>query len=190
MNWINIAILLVTAGVAADNLQFARLSRVGFSVLKDHKFVLILLLLFIIQNEMLILGNATGIWTEPLMKGSEQWAAIGILVTMGIRMLQELSSKNREIRCASFETRDVLALAFSTSIYVFAFGCATHWLQVNEQETRISIMLLIFLFLTGGLLPGEFHYDKLLKWIHTMTAFLVLAGTFILLAQKFRGIVK
>lgn len=187
MNWVHIAILLVTAGIAADNLQFAGLSGVGFSLLRNHKWILILLLLFIIQNEMLILGNVIATWTEPLMKGGQQWAAIGILASMGLKMLQELFSRNKAMRSASFETNDVLVLGFSTSIYVFAFGCATHWLRVDEQQARISILLLIFLFLAAGLLLGGFHYNKLLKRIHTVAAFLVLAGAVILSVQKFKS---
>lgn len=178
--------MLVTIGIAADNLVVAGLSGNGFSMVRHHKWVFILLLLFIIQNEMLILGNETAIWTQSMMNGQQQWIAIGILMSMGLKMLQESFSGNKEIRSGSFAANNFLLLGFSTSIYVFAFGCAVHWLKINDRESRISILILISMFLVGGLFLGRHHYDKLLKRIHTMSVLLVLTGAVILFIEKFK----
>jgi hypothetical protein len=55
----------------------------------------------------------------------------------------------------------------------------------SGQEFRSCFLYSFFLL---GLLLGGFRYDKLLKRVQTMTAFLVLAGAIILLAQKFKGL--
>ena len=185
VNWITTAFFLVAIGVAADNLVIAGLSGSGFSILHHHKWVLILLLVFIIENEMLILGDKIGGWTQALLQGQQQWVAIGIFISMGIKMFQELLTKNKAIRSYSFATNGFLELGFSTSIYVFAFGCAAHWLDIGDTEARILILLLIGAFLIIGLFLGKNHHDKLLGRIHILTVLFVFTGAVILFIEKF-----
>jgi putative Mn2+ efflux pump MntP len=185
VNWITIAFFLVTTGVAADNLVLAGLSGCGFSIFRHHKWVLILLLCFIIQNEMLILGRNMGEWTQGWLQGQQQWVAIGIFMSMGIKMFQELQSSIKETGSTGLATRNFLMLNFSTSFYVFAFGCAVHWLRISDSKARIAILLLIGVFLIAGLFLGKNHCDKLLKTIHTLTVLFVLIGAVILFIEKF-----
>ncbi|MEB0262933.1 MULTISPECIES: manganese efflux pump [unclassified Mucilaginibacter] len=166
----NIALILIAAGVAADNLVLAFVSGNGMAVFKlarveepkskvksPHLF-LILGLLFIIQNMVLFYGKWFGLFTKGILKGEEQLIAIGLLFSMSIRMLQELKKKNSTAKQVALDTRHFLEIGLGTSIYVFAFGCALNWLNLDHRVVILALLSLTVLFLIAGILLGEHHF--------------------------------
>lgn len=178
-----IAFLLISIGVAAQNLFLSALSGAGFSVLHNHKWIVILVLFFIIQNELIDISNSTAISITPFFNGRQQQTAIFILAIIGARIVQQLFFLRKRINCFQFTPKDFLEFGFSASLQVFSFGFAANWLEVSEW--RRSIVLFILISLIGGLLIGRFHYQKLLIVIYVLCASLFLTGLVILLIKQF-----
>jgi putative Mn2+ efflux pump MntP len=198
----NIALILIAAGVAADNLVLAFVSGNGMSVFKlssreepkskvvsPHWF-LILALLFIIQNMVLFYGNWFGLFTKGMLKGEEQLIAIGLLFSMGMRMLQELKIKNRTAKQIFLNSRYFLEIGLGTSVYVFAFGCALNWLDLNHQVATLALLSLIILFLIAGTLLGKYHFEKAFKYLNTIAPFLVMTGSILLIMDLLKNNIK
>lgn len=198
----NIALILIAAGVAADNLVLAFVSGNGMAVFKlarreepkstarSPHWLLILALLFILQNMVLFYGKWFGLFTKGMLKGEEQLIAIGLLFSMGIRMLQELKLKNSAAKEILFSTRHFLEIGLGTSIYVFAFGCALSWLDLDHRVIILALLSLIILFLTTGTLLGKYHFEKTFKYLNKISAFLVMAGSILLIIELLKNNIK
>ena len=198
---VNIALIFVATGVAADNLMIAGISGNGFALFKllqsdtingnpqirNSNWFLMPVFVFIIQSEVVQYGDWFGVFTEKILNGNEQWWAIAMVVSMGVRMLQELKMKNTILLHLSFETNTVLGLALSTSIYVFAFGCSMHWLNMNDRNASYMLLPQVIFFLITGMVLGKYHFIKTLKWLHISAAILVITGSVILIVQKLNG---
>jgi putative Mn2+ efflux pump MntP len=198
----NIALILIAAGVAADNLVLAFVSGNGMAVFKSARmeapktkvksphWFLILGLLFIIQNMIMFYGKWFGGFTKGMLKGEEQLIAIGLLFSMSIRMLQELKTKNNAAKQVALDTRHFLEIGLGTSIYVFAFGCALNWLNLNHRLIMLALLSLIILFLITGTLLGKYHLEKIFKCLNTIAAFLVMAGSLLLMIELLKNNIK
>jgi len=180
----DLSLMLIALGIASDNLMLAALSGNGFTLLRNHKWVLILLLMFIIQNQVLLYSDWFGGFTKNWLNGSTPWMGIGIMLSIGLKMIQELKIKNQSFQNFHFDTGNVLTLAAGTSIYVFAFGCVANWLDVSDRAMNLSLLPLIASFLIGGLLLGKFHRIRILKVMHGVCVMMVLLGVALLFIQK------
>ncbi len=198
----NIALLLIAAGVAADNLVLAFVSGNGMAVFKSARmegqkpairppnWLLILGLLFIIQNMVLFYGKWFGLFTKGMLKGEEQLIAIGLMFSMSIRMLQELKTKNSTAQQVALDTRHFLEIGLGTSIYVFAFGCALNWLNLDHRVVILALLSLIVLFLIAGTLLGKYHFEKTFKYLNTIAPFLVMTGSALLIIELLKNNIK
>jgi len=194
----NIALILIAAGVASDNFALAFVSGNGMSVFKSARTqepkstarLLVLGLLFIIQNMVLLYGNWFGLFTKGMLKGEEQLIAIGLLFSMGIRMLQELKIKNSTTTEVLLSTRHLLEIGLGTSVYVFAFGCALNWLNLDHRVIFLALLSLIILFLIAGTLLGKYHFEKTFKYLNKISAFLVMAGCILLIIELLKNNIK
>lgn len=198
----NIALICIAAGVAADNLVLAFVSGNGMAVFKSAQmeepkstvrtphWLLILGLIFIIQNMVLFYGKWFGLFTKGMLKGEEQLIAIGLLFSMSIRMLQELKIKNGAAKEVLLSTRHFLEIGLGTSIYVFAFGCSLNWLNLDHRVVILALLSLIILFLIAGTLLGKYHFEKTFKYLNTIAAFLVMAGSILLIIELLKNNIK
>ncbi|WDF75936.1 manganese efflux pump [Mucilaginibacter sp. KACC 22773] len=188
--------------MAADNLVLAFVSGNGMAVFKSARaerpkptvrpphWLLILGLLFIIQNMVLFYGKWFGLLTKGMLKGEEQLIAIGLLFSMSIRMLQELKLKNSAVKQAILNTWDFLEIGLGSSVYVFAFGCALNWLNLDHRVVILTLLSLIALFLIAGTLLGKYHFEKTFKYLNKTAAFLVMAGSALLIIELLKNNIK
>ncbi len=188
---INIIIILIATGIAADNLMIAAICGNGlasFSIfkykIKNHKWVLLLLFVFIVEYQVLQCGSWCSDLTQKSIKGIGEWVASGILLAIGVTMLFELKTKNRVSLYLSLDVKSFLHLVLGTSVYVFSFSFCMHLLNINERNEQLTILPLLIVFLIGGLFLGKYHFDKTLRWINPVAALMVLAGGIILMVQK------
>jgi len=198
----NVALILIAAGVAADNLVLAFVSGNDMAVFKLARmenpkstippphWLLILGLFFIIQNMVLFYGEWFGLFTIGVLKGEQQLIAIGLLFSMSIRMLQELKTKNSTAKQVLLSTRQFLEIGLGTSIYVFAFGCALNWLNLDHRVVILALLSLIILFLIAGTLLGKYHFKKTFKYLNTIAAFLVMTGSILLIIELLKNNIK
>lgn len=198
----NVALIMIAGGVAADNLVLAFVSGNGMGVFKlahaekpkptvrPPHWLLILGLLFIIQNMVLFYGKWFGLFTKGMLKGEEQLIAIGLLFSMSIRMLQELKTKNGAAKQVILSTGNFLEIGLGTSIYVFAFGCTLNWLNLDHRVVILALLSFIALFLIGGTLLGKYYFEKTFKYLNKIAAFLVMAGSVLLIIELLKNNVK
>jgi putative Mn2+ efflux pump MntP len=189
----NIALVALAAGVASDTLLIAFVSGNSIAMFKllgskeqklkarNIRWLFIFTLLFIIQNMVLIYGYWFGQFTKGMLKGEERLVAIGLLFSMGIRMIQELKVKNETSKQISLDTQRFLEVASGTAIYVFAFGCAICWLNMDRQLVSFLLLSLLILSLISGITLGKYHFEKTFKYLNTLSAFLVIAGSLCLI---------
>ncbi|MCO5951183.1 manganese efflux pump [Mucilaginibacter flavidus] len=191
----NIALIFIAAGVAADNLVIAFVSGNGMAIFRESRmedpkqtvrpprWLLLFFLLFIIQNMVFFYGKWFGLYTTHILSGQEQLIAIGLLFSMSIKMAQELKRKNGTVKQVLFDTQDFLEIGLGTAVYVFAFGCALNWLQLDRLIFILSLLVFTGIFLLGGALLGKYHFEKTFKYLNTVSVFLVMIGSVLLIIE-------
>lgn len=177
-----LAFQLISIGVAADNLLVSNITGKGFSMLSNHKWILILLLLFIIQNQVLIYGDWFALLIQP---PGRQWLASGIITAMGIKILQETKMKSDMIKNLSLGSGHLFSYSLTSSIYVFILGCCAHWLQVEQTHVMKGFLPFVPLFMLLGLALGKYHCNKILISMNVVAGLLVLAGGILCIVQVF-----
>jgi|GEM_PF-3189727 len=197
-----IAMIFIAAGIAGDNLVLAFVSgkaivMVEPTVTKNAKGqsfyqsgLFLFVLLFIIQNMLLMYGNWFGGLTQELLKGERQLVATGLLFSMSLKMLKEIRIKNVVVKKAMISRMNFWEIGLSTAVYVFAFGCAVNWLNFNQRLNIIALLALIVCFLTTGILLGKHRREKIFKYLNTVTSFLVMAGSLLLIIELFQNSIK
>lgn len=197
-----IAVIFIAAGIAGDNLALAFVSGksmvMGKPILikntKDERFYMgglfLFFLLFVIQNMLLMYGNWFGGLTKDWCKGEQQLMATGLLFSMGLKMLKELRTKNKAVKIAMISRMNFWEIGLGTAVYVFAFGCAVNWLNFNQRQIIIILLVLIICFLATGIILGKRRYEKSFKYMNTVAAFLVMAGSLLLIIELFKNNIK
>lgn len=90
----DIPLILIVTGIAANNLMVVNISGNGIAITKKHRWILILLLFFIIQNEVIVYGVWFAEIFHPFIENFEFWLSVGILFSISMKMLQELKMRN------------------------------------------------------------------------------------------------
>jgi putative Mn2+ efflux pump MntP len=192
----NLALICIAAGLAADNLMLAFYNGNGISInrrlprLKKSRlsmnWMVVLVLLFMIENMVLIYGMGFGAITKSLFKNKEKLIAIGILFGMGIRMFHEAKIKNRRCDVTSFNIKLCIETILGTSVYVFAFGCAMAWLKIDHSEVNLLFLPLLILSYLSGIILGKYHFDKTFRYLNIISSLMMIAGSILLTFEQLR----
>jgi hypothetical protein len=82
-------ILFTAVGIASENLMLAGLTGEGYTITRSGNWILNMFFILVFQIEILRMGCWFGnLVTEPV-NGMDQWLAIGLIMSTGIRMLQK-----------------------------------------------------------------------------------------------------
>lgn len=188
----NLALIFIAAGLAADNLmlafyngngisidnQLARIKKRGLSL--PLNWIVVLILLFLIENMVLVYGEGFGDIARFLLKGKEQLVAIGILFGMGIRMFHEAKIKNGVFFLSALNTKSCIETILGTSVYIFGFGCAMAWLKIGHDKVNLLLLPLLILFYLSGIVMGKYHFNKTFRYLNTISALMIIAGSILL----------
>ncbi|MBB6501072.1 manganese efflux pump [Pedobacter cryoconitis] len=180
---IQYAILFITVGITADNLMIAKLSGKRVSVISRGNWILILLLLFITQNQMLLWGRWITRWTPSLTVNQKDWLALGLLISIGVKMYTDHFQNKKEIPVINYTANNLLLLAFSSAVYLFVFGMAVQWLDRPDTNVTIILPVSILLFLGMGVWLGRSHSHKLINTLRTICTGLLMLGVVVLIFQ-------
>lgn len=178
---IQYAILFIAIGITADNLMIAKLSGKTVSVISRANWILILLLLFITQNQMLLWGKWITSWAPALTVSQKDWLAMGLLISIGVKMYKDHFQQRRDVTTINYTANNLLVLAFSSAIYLFVFGMAIQWLDRTGDTINILFPIFILLFLGIGVWLGKAHHHKLIYTLRTLCACLMMVGVAVLL---------
>lgn len=196
----NLALIGIAAGLAADNLMLAfhngnntknsrqlpELKNSRRSVSPNWKIVLVLL--FLMENMVLVYGITFGEFTRILLKNNEQILAIGILLGIGIRMFHEAKIKNRVSFLNTLNTKLCIESILGTSVYIFAFGCVMAWLKIDHSKIQLIFLpFLIFTYLSGIVL-GRYYFNKTFRYLNKISALMIIAGSLLLTLQYLKNI--
>ncbi|MBB6110256.1 hypothetical protein SAMN05421821_10664 [Mucilaginibacter lappiensis] len=175
------AIILIAIGIAADNLMIAGLTLSKTASISNRKWVIILLLLFIVQYQMLWLGNFVGAWAH--YSTGNYLLGTGLLLSVAINICRELFQQKITHPVISYTPDNLLLLAFSTSMYVFIFSVAVQWLNIHDQRLNYWLVGAILIFLNTGVILGRLQLYKPLRFIRFTCTGMLLAGTLILILK-------
>ncbi|NHA07453.1 hypothetical protein G7092_26875 [Mucilaginibacter sp. HC2] len=177
------AIILIAIGIAADNLMIAGLTVSKTASISNKKWIIILLLLFIVQYQMLLLGKTVGGWAHYLTGSNPNLLGMGLLLSVTINICRELFQQKVTHPVISYTPDNLLLLAFSTSMYVFLFSVAVQWLNVHDQRLNYWLAGAILIFLNAGIILGRLQLYKPLRFIRFTCTGMLLAGTLILILK-------
>ena len=180
---IQYAILFIAIGITADNLMIAKLSGKTVSVISRANWILILLLLFITQNQMFLWGKWVTGWVPALTVNQKDWLAMGLLISIGVKMYRDHFQSKRDTTAINYTANNLLILAFGSAIYLFVFGMAIQWLNRTEGNVNILFPVFILLFLGTGVWLGKSHNHKLIYRLRTVCTCLMMVGVAVLLFQ-------
>jgi len=196
----NIALIFIAAGLAADNLMLAFYKGNGISIdnqltrIKKRRlslslnWVVVLILLFLIENMVLIYGEGFGNIAKFLIKGKEQLVAVGILFGMGIRMFHEAKIKNGAFSPAGLNTKSCIETILGTSVYIFVFGCTMAWLKIDHSKIQLILLPLVVFTYLSGILLGRYHFNKSFRYLNKISALMIIAGSLLLTLQYLKNI--
>ena len=180
---IQYAILFIAIGITADNLMIAKLSGKTVSVISRANWILILLLLFITQNQMFLWGKWVTGWVPALTVNQKDWLAMGLLISIGVKMYRDHFQSKRDTTAINYTANNLLILAFGSAIYLFVFGMAIQWLNRTEGNVNILFPVFILIFLGTGVWLGKSHNHKLIHRLRTICTCLMMVGVAVLLFQ-------
>jgi putative Mn2+ efflux pump MntP len=179
-------ILFTAVGIASENLMLAGLTGEGYTITRSGNWILNMFFILVFQIEILRMGCWFGnLVTEPV-NGMDQWLAIGLIMSTGIRMLQELSLKNKILAQFNFDKKNFIMVVVGSAVYPFVFGCSLTWLSGYGNIKNLFIGFVLLFMMTGFLL-GRYHYQKALKYLSAGGSSLVLLSAVLFIILKLSG---
>lgn len=146
----NIAVLLISLGIAADNILLSKMSVNTIPFVKSTKTILLQIVLFTIQLQVLKYGDWFATTVSNSTKNQNKWIALIMLFSIVINMIREFKFKVITNRKTYPELNDFLHIAFATSTYVFVLGFALRLLNIDQLTVyKIVIPCLLFYLLIG-----------------------------------------
>jgi putative Mn2+ efflux pump MntP len=179
----HISVLLLSAGIASDNLILAAMSRNTARVVKQGKPLLILFMLLNIQMMAFLYGKWAGMALKSYMPEQQHWLALFMLVATAVRMYREWNKGKMQDMKIAFGLDGYLGIACATSIYVFVLGLTLESLQLYSPTAYLLSMLVLETMMLLGWCLGQFQKFRLLKAIQIIVLLMMLAGISILIYQ-------
>ena len=180
---IHISVLLLSAGIASDNLILAAMSRNTARVVKQGKPLLMLFMLLNIQMMVFLYGKWAGVAFKSYMAEQQHWFALFMLVVTAVRMYREWSSDKMQNMEIAFGLDGFLGIACATSIYVCVLGLSLKSLQIYSPAAYLLAMSALGTMLLLGWYLGQFQKFRLLKAIQVIALLMMVAGISILISQ-------
>lgn len=130
---IQYAILFIAIGITADNLMIAKLTGKTVSIISRANWILILLLLFITQNQMLLWGRWITSWAPSLTTNQKDWLALGLLISIGAKMYK-IIFKTRKMQLLSIIQQIIYCCWLLARRFTFSFS-EWRFNGLTEQKT-------------------------------------------------------
>ncbi|MCV9928638.1 hypothetical protein OIU83_13295 [Flavobacterium sp. LS1R49] len=178
---IHIAVILITLGITADNLVLSKMSLNTILFMKSRKAILLLIVLFTIQLQVLKYGD----WCARLLtsgtKNQDKWIALIMLFSVAIKMLQEFKLKIIRNNKIHLELDDFLNISFATSMYVFVLGFAFRLLDIDEPIIYKTVIPCLLFPLLMGWFIKRFNTDKAIWLTKALAILMIFTGVSIFL---------
>lgn len=163
-----IEILLIGIGLAMDAFAVAVCKGLSMKKFAWKKGVIVGLYFGIFQGGMPVIGYLLGNSFESIITEIDHWIAFILLGFIGLNMLKEALSKDKESSNDLVDFKTMLPLAIATSIDALAVGITFAFLKVNILVASLVIGFTTFIMsFIGSKIGNKFgsKYEKKAQFI-------------------------
>lgn len=178
---IHISVLLISLGIATDNLLLSKMSVSTIPFVKSTKALLLQIVLFTIQLQVLKYGDWLAAVVSGSTKSQNKSIALVMLFSIAVKMIQEFKFKTITNHKTYPELNDFLNIAFATSIYVFVLGFALHLLNIDQFTVYKTVIPCLLFSLSIGWSLKNLNSGKAVLIIKIMSIVMIFTGVTIFL---------
>jgi len=170
----------MTAGVASDNLLFAGANGKGFQITRNRNCILIELLLFVLQTELMIWGSQFALMVSDCGTCGKISGLLVLFLT-GITMIYRCFNQQWPEKYLMLSEQQMLVHALSTCMLVLSFSFAIGLLTGANSKFIVYLLAMLPLFITTGVLLGMFKRMAALKYLRLTGTLCFVLGLILLI---------
>lgn len=155
-----IELIILSVGLAMDAFAVAVCKGLSMPKMNWKKGIIIGAYFGIFQALMPLIGYVLGVNFQENIQSVDHWIAFILLGIIGLNMLKEAISQEKESPNDSIKFKDMLILSVATSIDALAVGITFAFLKVNILLAVILIGVITFIISTLGVKIGNIFGDK------------------------------
>lgn len=155
-----IELVVLSIGLAMDALAVSICKGLAMSKMKWKNAVIVGLYFGIFQGLMPVIGYLLGMSFQDAITNIDHWIAFILLAGIGLNMIKEALSKDKEEANDSVKFKDMIILAIATSIDALAVGVTFAFLKVNIVLSVSLIGIITFIISVVGVKIGNIFGDK------------------------------
>ncbi len=155
-----IELIILSVALAMDAFAVAVCKGLSMKKMNWKKGIIIGLYFGIFQALMPLIGYLLGVSFQKKIQSIDHWIAFILLGIIGINMIKEALSKEKETSNDSIKFKDMVILAVATSIDALAVGVTFAFLKVNIILAISLIGIITFIISTLGVKIGNIFGDK------------------------------
>ncbi|WP_343617148.1 hypothetical protein [Flavobacterium sp.] len=178
---IQIAVLLISLGITADNLLLSKMSVNTIAFTKSKKAVLLLFVLFTIQLQVIKYGYWTAALVTSSIKNQDKWIALTMLFSIAVKMIHEFKIKIIRNHKTFLDLDDFLNIALASSAYLFVLGFALSLLKIEPFSICETVIPCLLFFLSIGWPLKYFNSVKAIHLIKISAIVMIFSGVIIFL---------
>jgi len=150
-----IELIILSVGLAMDAFAVAVCKGLSMQKMSWKKGLIIGAYFGIFQALMPAIGYLLGVNFQEKIQSLDHWIAFILLGAIGLNMLKEAISKEKETLNDSIKFKDMLILAIATSIDALTVGITFAFLKVNVWLATSLIGIITFAISVAGVKIGN-----------------------------------
>lgn len=151
-----LTIIILALGLSMDAFAVSVTSGLTMKVMKIRYAVRIAFFFGFFQAMMPVLGYLAGLSIRGYIEKFDHWIAFGLLCAIGVKMIYESFSQDRDERAMNpDDIALLLTLAVATSIDALAVGLSISLLNVDILKPAVIIGLITFALSFIGVMLGK-----------------------------------
>lgn len=153
-------IIILSIGLGMDAFAVSVCKGVSFKKSNLKKSIIVASYMGIFQAIMPVIGYFLGMSFADKITSIDHWLAFALLFVIGIKMIKEALSTEKEVINDNVDFKEMIILAIATSIDALAVGITFAFLNVNLWLAVSLIGMITFLLCFVGTKIGSIFGDK------------------------------
>lgn len=153
-------IIILSIGLGMDAFAVSVCKGVSFKKSNLKKSIIVASYMGIFQAIMPVIGYFLGMSFADKITSIDHWLAFALLFVIGIKMIKEALSTEKEVINDKVDFKEMIILAIATSIDALAVGITFAFLNVNLWFAVSLIGMITFLLCFVGTKIGSIFGDK------------------------------
>ena len=153
-------IIILSIGLGMDAFAVSVCKGVSFKKSNLKKSIIVASYMGIFQSIMPVIGYFLGMSFADKITSIDHWLAFALLFVIGIKMIKEALSTEKEVINDKVDSKEMIILAIATSIDALAVGITFAFLNVNLWFAVSLIGMITFLLCFVGTKIGSIFGDK------------------------------